>query len=305
MKIIKKIKQRMDYTYKIFKEFGFKQAFLEFLESILFIKCDRLYQFAHKYKYNNIKKYLMSNYYYELIKKFDYTNNGEKISDNSPIFVFWWQGENDLPPIVKSCIDSIKRNSKKHEVVFISKNNYKKYVEIPQYIIRKFECGKITITHFSDILRVSLLYEYGGFWMDATLYLTHKLSDEIEMYSFYTIKHNLYSNYHVCKGLWSGNFLASSKNNNYIRFIRDALYLYWKKENLLIGYLLIDCCMAIGYENNIFMKELVDRVPINNSNTFDIDKALLKGENTIKNNETYIFKLSFKKIMLKTNYMNK
>lgn len=40
---------------------------------------------------------------------------------------------------------------------------------LPNFILKKFENGYISITHLSDIIRVLLLYNYGGLWIDSTV----------------------------------------------------------------------------------------------------------------------------------------
>lgn len=64
-------------------------------------------------------------------------------------------------------------------MVVIDQNNYRDYVDIPDYIIKKLDKKQMSLTHFSDILRMALLYEYGGVWMDATLFTVEEIPDII------------------------------------------------------------------------------------------------------------------------------
>ena len=89
--------------------------------------------------------------------------------ENGPIWTFWWQGEQAMPPIVRICYQSLLRNAGTHPVHLITKENIDKYIEFPSHIMKKVRNGHITLTHFSDILRMCLLYQYGGLWMDATI----------------------------------------------------------------------------------------------------------------------------------------
>ena len=54
----------------------------------------------------------------------------------------------------------------------LTKNNFKQYIELPDYIEKKFEKGKISMAHFSDLLRISLLAKWGGMWIDSTALCT-------------------------------------------------------------------------------------------------------------------------------------
>lgn len=78
------------------------------------------------------------------------------------IWVFWWQGFNNMPPIVRQCVKSIKNNSGNHSVIIVSKENIYKYTNISQNIFDELFKGNMTITHFSDIVRFNLLSNHGG-----------------------------------------------------------------------------------------------------------------------------------------------
>lgn len=92
--------------------------------------------------------------------------------------------------------------------------------------------------------------------------------------------------------------MASSKKNPFFEYLSNMFLEYWKQENCLIGYLLIDCFIAIGYENIDWIKKMIDDVPINNTETFEIADNYNKEytDDLIKNicKNTYIHKLSYK-----------
>ena len=107
----------------------------------------------------------------ELIARYtrNYQPVYEPITETSQIWACWWQGENAMPDIVKACYNAMHRFSDGHPVILITEKNYKDYVNMPDYIIRKQQSGEIDLTHFSDILRMMLLAQHGGIWMDSTL----------------------------------------------------------------------------------------------------------------------------------------
>lgn len=80
------------------------------------------------------------------------------------IWVCWWQGLDNAPEIVKTCVESIKRNSGKYEVLIITDENYKQYVKFPDWLEEKRKHGIISKTIYSDLLRLNLyqhMEEYG------------------------------------------------------------------------------------------------------------------------------------------------
>lgn len=312
MKKIKKVLAKIENNLKLLWNFGFVCSFYDFFDSIIFREKGALGKYFHLRKHEYVKKYIKTKYK-AVIEKYKSVKKEEKyIEKNCYIFIFWWQGEKNAPEIVQSCINSVKRHAGKHIVKVIDKNNYIDYVNIPDYIIKNFNEGKISITHFSDILRFNLLYVYGGIWMDATVYLTKDFDNDIFKHKFYTVHHNQHKTYHVCKGLWSTSFIACGKNNQLVKFIIDILNEYLKDNKIFICYLLIDCLLALAYENiDVFNLE-ISNIPVNNIDFFELEKILSEEFNLNKIKKfknTYMFKTTYrinflKEINNKTTFYN-
>ncbi|MGZ1164961.1 capsular polysaccharide synthesis protein [Lactobacillus delbrueckii subsp. bulgaricus] len=252
---------------------------------------------AHIKTHQYVKKRLEKEFS-NLIDSYQGTQKVEKILPNAPIWIFWWQGLDSAPDVVKKCVETIMENSGGHPINLVTKENYKDIVHLPDNILKKLEMGNITLTHFSDILRMALLYEYGGIWMDCTLFMTSRLPANLCDYSFYTIRHGMYSDYHVCQGKWTGFFLAMSKGNPLAKFCRDMFYEYWKKYDKLMCYLLIDVVMLIAYDKFPWARLQIDQVPVNNARVFELQSLLNKkyDEQFFRTltKSTTIFKLSYK-----------
>lgn len=145
--------------------------------------CRSIRESCNRTVMNYLKKYL------PVIRQYDYQENKECIGPSSNIWTLWWQGCEKAPDIVKVCIASIKKNAGNHPVILLDQYNYKQYVTLPDHVVDNFEKGNISIAHLSDMIRTSLLYKYGGIWMDATLYMLHPLDESIENRTFYSINH--------------------------------------------------------------------------------------------------------------------
>ncbi|MCM1157853.1 MAG: capsular polysaccharide synthesis protein [Bacteroidales bacterium] len=109
---------------------------------------------------------------------------------SSYVWVSWLQGYEEAPELVRACIDSIRQHSEGLNFVFITLENYQRYVEIPDYIISKFEQGIISRTFFSDILRLSLLEKYGGLWVDASVFCLGEFRWIYEKSDFFAFRVN-------------------------------------------------------------------------------------------------------------------
>ncbi|WP_292144847.1 capsular polysaccharide synthesis protein [Butyrivibrio sp.] len=270
-------KRTVKNDINLYRYFGLKIAFFDFIRNCVFHGTQT--EFGKRFDKHNhqVIKEKCKKSYSEIVDKYktlDFSANN--IDYDCPIWVFWWQGfdEKLLPPIVKTCVDSIEKNRGKHRVIRVSKENYREFISVPQYILDKFAENKISITLFSDVLRMELLAKYGGIWTDATLFLTSELDEEIYRYPFYTIHHGLYADFHVCRGLWSTFFLGVGQDNPFPRFMKDFFEAYYKNEEMSICYLLLDVAIAIAYEEFSWFREMVDSVPINNSRCFELQDRI-------------------------------
>ena len=297
--MIQKLFIKLSESRKIGQEFGCLYGIENFFSECIFRKKGKIGKKINKLQYDHIKKWLKRTYFDKVCKDNNVKDlEKNKISKNCPIWIFWWQGLETAPDLVKACISSVKKHSGEHEIIIITEANVKDYVTIPDYIYKKIEEKKITLTQFSDILRVNLLYDYGGIWLDSTIYMTKEFSSEIYTKGFYTIHHGQRADYHICKGKWTGFCMAAGKNNILFRNLKDLFNQYWKNENQLICYLLIDCFISLQYENINVVKEMIDEVPINNEKVFKLSELMNnKYSGKIKDilGCTYLNKLSNKK----------
>ncbi|MCF2684365.1 capsular polysaccharide synthesis protein, partial [Faecalicatena contorta] len=68
-----------------------------------------IYKKRQEYIYNYLFKR-----YRRIFDELEYSP-GIKII-NAPIWIFWWQGEDEAPELVRYCIESVKRNAGTHQV---------------------------------------------------------------------------------------------------------------------------------------------------------------------------------------------
>ena len=217
------------------------------------------------------------------------------------VWVFWWQGETQMPLLVKCCYASLKKQMSDKQVILITKNNIREYCTFPDYILKKHQEGKITLTHLSDILRFDLLSHYGGLYTDATVFWTGNIQTK-QFENLYTC--GGYSDeyyFNVSMGRWTGFLIGGCKGNPLFSFMYDFFLEYWKQWDELIDYFLIDYALNFAYENNIGgFKDYVDNIGmLNNPNLFKLMEIrnqvyTEKVKKELESN-TYAFKLSYKK----------
>ena len=156
---------------------------------------------------------------------------------SNKIWICWFQGIEKAPELVKACYNSVVKNYNDKEIIVLTEENYKQYVDIPEYILKKWEKGYITFAHFSDILRIELLSKYGGLWLDSTIFTTKKselvFNDNIELFVFKQVDLDRKNSLTVVASNW---LIYANRDNNIINLTKKLLYQYWKEYNHAINY---------------------------------------------------------------------
>lgn len=217
------------------------------------------------FKQRFVLHHLLSHGGKQLIEKYrNYSpSDSENITEYSPVWVCWWQGQEKMPDIAKACYNSICQHAGSHPVILITFNNYQDYVSFPPYILERHKRGEIDYTHLSDILRMMLLQEHGGIWIDSTVLITDK-----ELGTFIDSKAKFWSCHHrpvthnVSRGGWVSYFLASGKGHLLPTFILDMHLLYWKTHSKLINYLLLDYTFAIARAHLPAVRNMIEALPV-------------------------------------------
>lgn len=169
------------------------------------------------------------------------------------IWICWFQGIENAPELVKKCVKSVCENSIGWNIVLLNKDNMMNYVDIPDYIVKKWNEGKIGNAHMSDILRTELLIKYGGLWVDATVYLSGPLPGYIDRNGFFMYRHSVPDDITIQFNNW---LIYSRPQNEVLVNIRDFLYEYWKKNNSVREYFMwhLFLTMIVNKNPNIFCK---------------------------------------------------
>ncbi|MDE6720599.1 MAG: capsular polysaccharide synthesis protein [Bacteroidaceae bacterium] len=179
--------------------------------------------------------------YIRILKQFDTDSRNLKqfsVSSNK-VWLCWMQGLENAPALVQKCYDSIKANLPDREVFLITEQNRRDYIAIPDYIEEKYQKGIITHTHFSDLLRVALLCEYGGTWIDSTVFCSGSNIPKYFFDSPFFVFQNLKPGANGSVLNLSSWFMSSWSNQIIVLAVRELLWEYWKRNTHLIDYFLL------------------------------------------------------------------
>ena len=150
------------------------------------------------------------------------------------VWFCWLQGIEQAPPVVKACYNSLKRELQDKEIKLVDSANWKKYVGLPDYIIRKWENGRIPSALFSDLLRLELLIKYGGTWIDSTVLCTGLNDNERYLDTdLFLFQYSKLGSIPVSISNW---FITACSNNDVLMVLREMLYAYWKDFDCTLDY---------------------------------------------------------------------
>ena len=199
------------------------------------------------------------------------------------IWQFWWQGADNAPPLVKRCLESVRRHARGWRIVVLDEQNISQYADIPSCIVEKHRRGIISHTHFSDCLRVALLRKYGGVWIDATALLTDDIPDDILTSKMFVFKTSLWASagdipdpesflttiQTAASGRIGGGesaasswFLSSYRDSALMTVVAYALEWYWQSAEKLGDYFLFHFLLSYAVSVNKFCRDEFLAMPL-------------------------------------------
>ena len=176
------------------------------------------------------------------------------------IWLCWWQGEQAMPPVVRACTESVKRHAANRRVILITEENYPQYADIPRWLTEKYRAGEISPTHFSDILRLHLLAEHGGIWLDASVYCAG--TPEGWDLPLWTIRRPGYGHISPAAGEFATYGMGCGEDKRFVfGLLRAMLESYWAVEKKLTDYLVLDYLMVLAQKQHPALASAFGNVP--------------------------------------------
>lgn len=305
-RISHRIKEELTSTMEVAKVVGIKNAFATFRGKVdiqIMVHNGRVeYPWITRHL---LKKHNAMNAYFE--KTFTKVNDDRIQKINIPqqdenykecIWICWWQGMENAPELVKRCVASIQNHAGNHEIIIITDENYRNFVNFPAWIEEKHKKGIITKTHLSDLLRISLLAQYGGIWLDSTFFCTGDLDSYFNM-PIWSIKRPDYRHVSVACGEFANYSLGcTSEYRKVFVILREYLLDYWKHYDYMIDYLFLDYLIVLARRQNQYVDQAFAKIVPNNENCDELLKILgnVFDQNNWENlkRNTNLFKLTWK-----------
>lgn len=176
-----------------------------------------------------------------------------------PIWQFWAQGSSDLPPIVQTCLQSVERNSGGRQRIMLSAESVHEYLQIPDSIMDRIPFWGWT--KFSNLVRVMLLAQYGGTWIDATVLIEHPIPDWIEQRNFFVFR---WPNDPRILATW---FIHARARNPLMTAMCAAYQDYWLRAEVPGDYFMFHYIFEVIILANSSLHKLWTDVPVHDAAT--------------------------------------
>lgn len=246
--------ERVDRFIKKLKTIGFRLAFRDAMRVVWPLWWSRDTELNYQIQLAHTSQRLWRHYKKIIMQPIE----AQYGAHSNIVWVCWLQGEDKAPDIVKACIASIRKWAKGYEIRLITDKNLLEYVTMPEYIIQKYQAGKISFAHFSDILRTCLLYEHGGIWIDSTVLLTGELPGEITNEPFFIYQNKVTYDGSIAISSW---LIAANSHHPILKVMRDVLFEYWKDHNVLWDYFLIHLICTLIVRKNPMCRTMFISMP--------------------------------------------
>ena len=180
----------------------------------------------------------------------DMVNTNESV--NRTIWTMWWQGEDAAPELVESCINRMRQMAGSAELVVIDSRNYKKYVELPSDIVTKQQNGEIGMAHFSDVVRVGVLAQNGGLWIDSTMWVDTPIPENAFTDLIYSIRFDASS---IIKADWGYQEITyfmcvmGGRSRYIYKLMFDILIRIHCTNKNVINYLIFDKVIRVIFKH--------------------------------------------------------
>lgn len=149
------------------------------------------------------------------------------------VFCYWGQGFENAPAIVQACHRRMIQLHGAENVVSLHDGNLQEFVKMPSDV---HENGKNNRTAFSDLLRVALLAQNGGMWVDATVFCRENLYEVLPdirgggYFAFSQIGR---------KARISSWFMYSDRNHYIPALLEKAMLIYWQQNRPVRNYFML------------------------------------------------------------------
>src|SRR5262249_18546215 len=90
------------------------------------------------------------------------------------IAIYWHQGWMSAPPIAQKCVASWRIRNPSWTIRLLDAHSLNRIIQLPEFYAKLLN---IPMPALSDIIRIHILAEHGGIWVDATTWCVRSLDE--------------------------------------------------------------------------------------------------------------------------------
>lgn len=236
-----KVIRELDEVANIWNSDGWQLAKKKFSEKKLYnsypnIDVEKYFnQFQKNIKNRFLEaKWIEENFELIKLRAESILENKYYLNIEDPVFVWWAQGVNQAPTLVKKMIDKMQAVFKER-LVILNEKNLSFYVTVPTQMEK---IANLYRAHYSDYIRVALLGKYGGVWIDSTVLVSNeqyiqKWLEEVKSERSIGIL-NFDDPYRI-----SSWFIIAGNSKRPFALLQAAFEIYWKSNDVLSEYFML------------------------------------------------------------------
>ena len=115
-------------------------------------------------------------------------------------------------------------------IITLDQHNISDYVTLPGFINDKHRKGIIDNTKYANLLRLQLLIEHGGTWIDSTVFCTGRETEYLMHLPLFVFRLFEFAD------VPSNWFMVSDAHDPILTLVRDLHFEYWKKYDYMLHY---------------------------------------------------------------------
>ena len=157
----------------------------------------------------------------------------------------------NLPELAKICFHSVDCFKGDYTVIRLSDKDIANYLDFPEFIAEKRLNSEFRPVFFSDLLRVALINNYGGIWLDASVLMTAQLPEDLIQLPFFMysredhsenkdwglVADHLYFNWDTnFKVKFLSSIVFGKPKTALSQTLQDLLIYYWQTQNSIEHY---------------------------------------------------------------------
>ena len=170
------------------------------------------------------------------------------------VWVFWAQGVDRAPALVRRCVDELRARHEPGQVVVLDRAAVDDHVDLPGDIV---DAVGDDWTHFADVLRMELMSRHGGVWLDATCLvrdnLVRRLEAPLAPAGFFALRRHPRMLATWCMASRPGHYVPS--------LVREAQYAYLRRFGRVTAYYYLHRLFQALYDADDRFRAMWDRMP--------------------------------------------